>query len=281
MEEAIEKCFAWHLVTEYVLDSCMAKAKMQARQIGLNKQVHQTWRFERSGHMDLSRANLQRLLLPVLFLALTGCASGGIQPQATSTSAQLTTVEPTKLSLRAGSTLSAQFTTTPTYNVHPTTTRTGIPEVDVVIEAFLSGNAEARRELIRYTIFPCTSVTGLGGPPKCREAGVAEGTPVEYFPIMGPGHGQPMLREAIESWPDFMTGEVKGLYAVFKVPESDSSPDWPAGKYGLIFLDDDGASIVVARVQGGWIVRYDTDFLPDLQLVDEDSWVLLPPELTN
>jgi hypothetical protein len=38
---------------------------------------------------------------------------------------------------------------------------------------------------------------------------------------------------------------------------------------------------VVVRVQGSLTVRYDTGFIPDLQRVYRDSWMLSPPEMFN
>jgi len=79
---------------------------------------------------------------------------------------------------------------------YPPETRTGIQIVDVVIEAVLADDLEAERELIHYTTTGCTTVSGLGGPPKCR-ADEGEGTPVEVFPVLGV-EGRHVRREDID-----------------------------------------------------------------------------------
>jgi hypothetical protein len=173
---------------------------------------------------------------------------------------------------------------TPGEAVHPPGTTTGIPDVDAVIEAVLAGDVQGRRALVRYTTFPCTSEEGLGGPPKCRDAGVADGTPVEYLPILGPGGGQPVLRADVEAGSNLLDVEVRGLYAVWRVPEGASRPDWPAGDYGVIFLSTDELPIVAVHVGGGGIVQYGSGYPIAFYLehvVGENSWVLPPVGLSE
>jgi dipeptidyl aminopeptidase/acylaminoacyl peptidase len=61
----------------------------------------------------------------------------------------------------------------------------GIGVVDAAIAAILSNDINARRDLVGYTTAGCTTVMGLGGPPKCTEGqpsarpcGVANPPPV-------------------------------------------------------------------------------------------------------
>ena len=63
-------------------------------------------------------------------------------------------------------------------------TRTGIEDVDAIIDAILSGDIEARRALVQYTTSACTTADGLGGPPKCKPD-EADGTLVKAFPVLG------------------------------------------------------------------------------------------------
>lgn len=151
--------------------------------------------------------------------------------------------------------------------------------MDRIIDAFLSGDVRARQALICFTTFPCTSVMGLGGPPKCWDAGVPDGTPVEYLPMMGPGEGMPVLKDEIQSQPGTWLGdEVEGLYAASRVPEDDNEDvDWPAGEYAVSFLSKGGPYIIELRIEQGWIVRYDSGFPPDVHRVEGASWLLPPP----
>lgn len=115
---------------------------------------------------------------------------------------------------------------------YPPETRTGIQIVDAVIEAVLADDLEAERELIHYTTTGCTTVSGLGGPPKCR-ADEAEGTSVEVFPVLGV-EGRHVRREDIDRV--FLPGS-KALYAVYHVPADAYEEDYyPAGGYGVVFV---------------------------------------------
>jgi hypothetical protein len=109
------------------------------------------------------------------------------------------------------------------------------------------------RSLIQFTDTKCTTADGLGGPPKCRE-GEAEGTPVEVLPIFGP-EGHFFHKEDIEDW----TGiKAVGLYAVYEVSsEAVSEPDYPAGRYAVMFLDQENQGVTSLRVDNGRIVRVD------------------------
>jgi hypothetical protein len=84
---------------------------------------------------------------------------------------------------------------------HPLTTRTGIAEVDNILEVVASGDVEELRSLNQLTSTKCTQREGLGGPPKCRD-GEAEGTPVEVLPFLGP-EGSYLRKEEIGNRPGF------------------------------------------------------------------------------
>ncbi len=109
------------------------------------------------------------------------------------------------------------------------------------------------QDYIQFLTTPCTTADGLGGPPKC-ETGMANGTPVEVFPLSGPeGHFSTpeMIDKTLEFW-------IKRLYAVYKVsPDAYQEPYWPAGEYGLLFERDqnDIPFPVTVFVENGKIVR--------------------------
>lgn len=152
----------------------------------------------------------------------------------------------------------APTTPTPTtLKVYPLEVRTTIPEVNTVIEAMLSGEPDARVALVGYTKAECIKkADALGGPPVCNP-GEAEGSIVEVFPLSGP-EGHFARPEQIDSIFDF---PVKGLYAVYSVPEDAYEADyWPAGAYGLIFLLAESSAphgAIGVIVEDGKIVRLD------------------------
>lgn len=151
-------------------------------------------------------------------------------------------------------TMAVIVTPEPTATLQPGTT--GIPEVDTTITAVLSNDLALRETLIAYTTLGCTTADGLGGPPKCTES-QTDGTPVSFFPILGPGEGSPVLPEAIAQSIEFTTTAV---YAVYRVsPQFDNDPAYPAGVYGVIFsVSHPGFSFMNVRLnEQGQIIRLD------------------------
>ncbi len=161
---------------------------------------------------------------------------------------------------------------------HPLTTRTGVDEIDTILDAVASGDDQQVRSLIQFTSAECTRAEGLGGPPKCLE-GEAEGTTVEVLPFMGP-EGSFLRKDEIGNWQGI---DATGLYAVYEVsPAVIFEQYYPAGKYAIMLMGKEGQSPVVLRVENGRVVR--VDYLPDSSLASlramlerEAGTVTLPP----
>lgn len=135
--------------------------------------------------------------------------------------------------------------------------QTGNQLVDAAIEAFLSNDINARRELVQYTTAGCTMVMGLGGPPKCTDE-QAEGTPVSYFPLLGPGEGVTVLPENIDQTIDVVVDELVAAVRLGQPAVVDEY--YPAGTYGLIFSlpAGQGTSGIHTRLdENGRMVRLD------------------------
>ena len=135
---------------------------------------------------------------------------------------------------------------------------TGIAELDKLAAVVLSNDMTARRELVTYTTAGCTTADGLGGPPKC-DPGQAEGTPVEYLPVLGPGEGVTVLPEVVGEVLDF---PAVALYAAYRrADEPIRDIYYPPGDYGLFFkTGKQGANIQFVLVHAdmaGRIVRLD------------------------
>lgn len=154
---------------------------------------------------------------------------------------------------------------------------TGIDVVDQAIEVILSNDLDARRDLIRYTTAGCTTADGLGGPPKC-EPDQADGTPVTYFPVLGPGEGSPVLPENIEVTIDFA---VEDLYAAFRrLDTAEFDEIFPAGVYGLVFTLSTGGGLTGVTVrldEEGQIIRLDFLARPLESEIDGEGIELLVP----
>ncbi len=100
----------------------------------------------------------------VALLALAACGDGKEQPKATPSPATAT----------------AAPAASPTSAAPPTSGRTGIAELDPVIDALLSKDAKTIRPLIVFTSVPCTTAVGMGVAPTCPQ-GQTDGHPVDIF----------------------------------------------------------------------------------------------------
>lgn len=128
------------------------------------------------------------------------------------------------------------------------------------------------QDYIQFLITPCTTVDGLGGPPKC-EAGMDDGTSVEVFPLGG-AEGQFATPKNMDNVLQFW---IKDLYAVYKVPaDAYEKSYWPAGEYALLFERDqnDIPFPITVLVADGKIVRINYHF----GITAEDQLASIPVE---
>ena len=173
---------------------------------------------------------------------------------------------------------SVTVTPTPYIDIeYPPDARTGIAEVDRVIDTFLLSGMDARIELVHYIQYPCTSGDGLGGPPKCQ-ADEADGTIVTAFPVLY-SEGTHVRPEDIREVFDF---SIQGLLAVYVVPENAyKSDDWPAGDYAIVFTSEDGGhpQAITLHITDGEIVRleFNMGWAPFDQIWDRSDNFILPP----
>lgn len=172
------------------------------------------------------------------------------------------------------------FMPTPSASIdieYPPDTRTGIKEIDHVIDVIMDKDIEARLDLVQFTTTTCTTTSGLGGPPEC-EPGEADGTVVDVLPVSN-GEGHFIRPDKIQEVFDFT---VRGLFAVYVVPEDTYHRDyWPVGEYGIIFTSEDGGypHIITLLVEDMSIVRL--EFNPgwppfDLVRGKSDEFILSP-----
>lgn len=160
---------------------------------------------------------------------------------------------------------------------------TNRPEVNRVAIAVLSNDLEARRKLVHYTTAGCTTADGLGGPPKCAPD-QAEGAPVEYLPVLGPGEGVPVLPEAVDGVLDF---PAEAFYAAYRRSDEPIRDVYYApGEYGLFFATDETEPniqfVLVHADAEGHIVRLDYLACPvdkDGQIVEVDGLTCSPEQI--
>ena len=136
---------------------------------------------------------------------------------------------------------------------HSLDTRTGIAEINTILDAVESSDPQELRDQIHYSTLACMTVNALGGPPPCEE-GEATGSLVEVLPILGAEGGH--LRKA--DIKDSFVLDVTALYAVYRVSENVfSDENYPKGEYGVILVGADNSSNAILYIKEGGIVRID------------------------
>ena len=132
-------------------------------------------------------------------------------------------------------------------------------ELQPILRAMLGGSINEQIAVMQYTSTACATGEGLGGPPPCLE-GVAEGTIVDVFPVLG-SEGSFVKPEDMEM---FLNDSIlKSLYAIYRVtPNPNIEPYYPEGAYAMLFERDlnDIPLPVILQVQDGKVVRMDFRF---------------------
>jgi len=158
--------------------------------------------------------------------------------------------------------------------VHDAEIRTGLDEVDQIIDIVLAKDINEFRQRIKFIISTCTNEMALGGPPQCREE-ESEGVLIEMLPFLGP-EGHFMRRDELNECQGI---DAVGLYAVYRVSdEAYSRKEYPAGEYGIVFRTKDPHSIVTLQVENGSILRIDSDFgtPPEINFERDAQEIILP-----
>jgi len=181
----------------------------------------------------------------------------------------------------APATEAATATAPATAPLTPPTGRTGIPELDAVIDAMVTDHGQketpALAALIGFTQVPCiTTPQDVGGPPLC-ELNEEDGELVEVFEY-GACEGEYLRPHQIDRVLTILAQS--SLYAVYRAP-----PDHPfADEYVVVIADDspDRAGLAwEVEVESGRIVSlHFSCAAPPEELVElrhlEDA--LLPPD---
>lgn len=176
---------------------------------------------------------------------------------------------------------------------------TGVQALDHLAAIILDNNLEARRDLISFATAGCTTADGLSGPPKC-EPGQAEGAPVDFLPVMGPGEGLALLLGEVHESLDF---QADGLYAAYRRADTPiRDTHFAPWEYGLFFSIGETESniqyVLVHANTDGHIIRLDflacprneegriiePEFLTcsPRQIIERDAGeLLLPPQETE
>lgn len=205
---------------------------------------------------------MTRLALAFLAsLALLAAACSGDDeeptPTATPTSTAIATIAPVPTrTATAVATATATPTSAATSTAAGSREYSGLPAVDAIISAVLSGDLDRVLSFVQLRSVACGPQAGIGSPPPCP-AGQPNGTPVPVFPVAtceGEWRSESVLRPTVQ--PLLNSPE---LYAVYGMP-SQFQPLMPDGQYVAVFSRTGpgtgrfGAGVVIAgtRIVGIW-----------------------------
>ena len=127
----------------------------------------------------------------------------------------------------------------------------GIPEVDDIVVAVLSGDPAKVRPRVRYTSGACVFAEGPGGSsPPCRQ-GETEGTEVDYV-TLGTCEGEFRRPDEIDGLVEMFLAN--GLFGVYAGPASQG----PDGDYIAVFTRDAGGTegALAVTIDGGIMVYF-------------------------
>lgn len=153
-------------------------------------------------------------------------------------------------------------------------TRTGIAEVDQIVDLLLDGSRVDLLSALRMQMVPCTLVQGMGGPPKCWQAAPPqsgdvekshpppgtppEGTPIEVFPISS---CELEWRDDLEPIVDHLMAYPLELFAVIAFDTGPFKESFlPRARHGIVLEGDSpqvGLLGVMVLVQDAAIVYLD------------------------
>lgn len=144
-------------------------------------------------------------------------------------------------------------------NAQPTNTltnSTGIVELDKIIDIVLSGDASGLKSIVKFTQAKCTSVEGLGGPPKCMQ-NEKVGSVIEVLPILD-SEGYFVRKDEMKTWDGI---DVSALFAVYEVSELVySDENYPAGEFAIVFINTGKSMSITLQIDQSHIVRIDHGF---------------------
>jgi hypothetical protein len=197
--------------------------------------------------------------LAVTVLALAACGGDSKQPPRTTTGTASATAAP---------------------SAEPGSRRTGIPDVDRIIDVVESGDVAAFMALLERFPEKCAAnPMGVGSPPRCPP-GVPDGGTVETFRWVACERGyESELDGVVMSW----SARKSTLYAAFKGPPGYvfTFIDLAKGDYSLVFVDNlnVGTRIEVAkgRVIGAWFGCGPGDDTVKRMIDDAGGSFLVPP----
>lgn len=166
----------------------------------------------------------------------------------------------------------------PPFEFYPADTRTGIKEVDRIIEAVAKKESETLASLMKFTDVQCTTqTTGMPGEPPCPD-GTPDRTPVSVF---GSGSCNVVFVTSPTHWRNHYEKWVESQWQLVAAYNADAKRSMFRSAYAVAFADSTGKLWTIYVDSNGSIVQENLgcgewDLLID---VEKTSFVLAPKRI--
>ncbi len=126
---------------------------------------------------------------------------------------------------------------------HPAGTRTGVEDVDVVLDAIEAGDVDALVSMAAYEMVPCDNHPGPGIilPPRCPP-GVPDGTPVQALKVAS-STWRWVSPEALPVYLRLGLRSMHGLFGVEEAKVGDNLKILPDNGYGIILAVEENLEV--------------------------------------
>jgi hypothetical protein len=163
------------------------------------------------------------------------------------------------------------------HTVYPPEYRTGIEEVDSIIEEFLSYDIAAMAERFQHMSINCLEEEWRAGEPLC----ICDNCELVYtdaFPIYELDRVSYIPAwDITKVFTQTTWFPVQGVYAVYQIPADVPETVWQDGEYGIIFIGADDQPLTV-YIRDGKMVQWTILYATPRQIIEwYDGLVILPP----
>lgn len=218
------------------------------------------------------RASWLAVLFAVSSLALAACSNTA------STPASPSVASPSREGSTAAASPSAEG---PNRDGYPTTWRTGVGAVDLVLNAVFSGNPDQLAARFQYRSMGCvTERTTMPSPPICKP-GQPAGTPVDGFPVVHIEGAYLSKDDTLTLRQEVTSGDWR-LYAVYgQQPSPGDATHFPRGSYVIVLNSPKSGSGLALQVENGYILAVEFSPGPTVQLlanIPPTAFLLAPPK---
>ena len=161
---------------------------------------------------------------------------------------------------------------------HPLSARTGVRDVDVVLDALESHSPTEIEKVTKFSTQPCVTRESPSRHPLACPPGMRDGDPLTGLFLFDVEGGLLDPNQALELLSHGLSGR---LYGVYLYGQEESRPEVPMREYGIVFLETSVPryGFISVDVAMGLIVSIEAFRAnPLMDDLDDPRWLLPPLE---